>query len=142
MASSSSMPQMSQVNNMAYQNIPSEQYWSANPPTTFRGDDVLAQEAKARRNRNLKIGAIILAILAVIGIVVGVVVSQVTKKSGDGNSQSSSGNTGTSTTDNEGNAVVGSDPSQFDKDSRLHQSFWAFAYTPQVSQIMLQAAQG
>jgi len=74
-----------------------------------------------------KIGGIIFAIIAVIAIVVGVVVSQVTKKNGN----SSSSGSGSGSSGNGTQVDVGSDPSQFDKDSRLHQSFWAMAYTPQ-----------
>lgn len=120
--SSSGAPQMSQ----AYQNIPSENYWpesSSAPPVNYA-----AQEAKARRNRLWKWGGIIFGVLAVIAIVVGVVVSQVTKKNGG---SSSSSDNQTSTTTNGTTSTLNGDPSQFTKDSRLHQSFWAIAYTPE-----------
>lgn len=109
----------------AYQNIPSEQYWGdSNAATASSG--YVDHAAKARRNRMWKIGGIVFAILAVIAIVVGVVVSQVTKKSSNGSGSSSGSSSGNGT-----EADIGSDPSKFDKDSRLHQSFWAMAYTPQ-----------
>lgn len=78
----------------------------------------------------------ILALLAIGGIVAGVVVSQVHKGSGSKGTSSSDATSGTGTgSGSSGNGTVslGSDPSVFTKDDRLHQSFWAFAYTPQVS---------
>lgn len=123
------VPQMSE-RGMAYQNVPSESYWpetSTSPPI-----DYAAQDAKARRSRLLKWGGIIFAVLAIIAIVVGVTVSQVTKNngnSGSGSGSSNSGNNGGTSTTN-GTSTNG-DASQFDKDSRLHQSFWALAYTPE-----------
>jgi glucan 1,3-beta-glucosidase len=113
---------MSQINNnnnnnLAYQNIPSEQYW---PPTSgYR-----STPDHARRNRLLKIGGIVLGVLAVLGIVIGVVVSQVSGK----NHGSSGGKKGSVAAGGNEN-----DASEFEKDSRLHDSFWGFAYTPQVS---------
>lgn len=64
------------------------------------------------------IGGVALGIAAIVAIAVGVTVG---RKSGSG---SGSSNTGKS-------ADVGDDPSVFDKDPNLHNSFWGFAYTPQ-----------
>ena len=123
-AAAPSLPQMQQTG-MAYQNIPSESYWPENKTALV---DLAAERTKATRNKWLTIGAIVFAVLAVIGIVVGVTVSQVTKKKSGGG-----GNGGQSNSGGGGNSSDLGDPSQFDKDSRLHQSFWGFAYTPQVS---------
>jgi hypothetical protein len=116
-------PEMSQTG-MAYQNIPSEQYWAnTDNGMPVRGYTSNAGSGKSK-NRKWKIAAIVIAVVAIIAIVVGVVVSQVTKKSGSGNSGKGSSSSGNGT-------LVGSDPSVFDKDPNLHQSFWAMAYTPQ-----------
>ena len=120
-------------NSLAYESVPSEQYWpESSQPTGFA---VPAKQAK--RSKWLKWGLGILAVLAIIGIVVGVAVSQVNKNKKSPSSGSSSDNTGTGSSSG-GTTSSGNDASQFTKDSRLHQSFWAFAYTPEVSQIMVQ----
>lgn len=132
-ASMASRPGVSNRDSMAYQNIPSEQYWSepsrfsTGPLAPNYGDQDQYAPAPAKSNKKKWIiGGIILGILAVVAIVVGVVVSQTTGKSGGGNkSGQSSGNGTVDQTDP-------NDPSTFTKDSRLHQSFWAMAYTPQV----------
>jgi hypothetical protein len=132
-------PQMSQ-RGMAYQNIPSEQYWGDNAATS--DDDSSNKGAKSTRNRWLKIGGIVFAIIAIIAIVVGVVVSQVTKKGSHGNSNASASDSGGSGSGGNGSNNGGSgtsggtgkngnSASDFEKDPRLHQSFWALAYTPQ-----------
>lgn len=122
---------------MAYQNIPSEQYWSepsrysTGPLAPTPDDEYEPRGAGAGKSNKKKwiIGGIILGVLAVIAIVVGVVVSQTV-----GKSDSSSGSNGSG--QSSGNGTVGqtdpNDPSTFTKDDRLHQSFWAMAYTPQV----------
>lgn len=141
-ASGTTMPLMTQVpqpaatfqreytNPSAHLPIPSENYYpiSNEPTTSF--EDVAAQQKARSRKRWFIIGGIILAVAAVVGIVVGVVVSQVNKNDDDNSSNSSSN--GTSSSGN-GTLTVGSDPSTFEKDSRLHQVFWGFAYTPNVS---------
>lgn len=117
-------PEMRQTG-MAYQNIPSEQYWAESNSGGYRG--YAPTQTTGSGNRKWKIAAIVLAVIAVIAIVVGIVVSQVTKKSSNGGSNSSAGSSG-----NGSSAVLtGDDPSAFDKDPNLHQSFWAMAYTPQ-----------
>ena len=125
---------------MAYQNIPSEQYWSSDParystgPLAPAADDEYVPQGGGKSNKKKWIiGGIILGVLAVIAIVVGVVVSQTVGKS------KNSGSGGGSGSGQSGDGVVDqtdpNDPSTFTKDSRLHQSFWAMAYTPQVCQI-------
>ncbi|KAJ3996235.1 glycoside hydrolase family 17 protein [Lentinula boryana] len=72
--------------------------------------------ARSSRRKWIMWGLVIIGLLAVAGIVVGVVLSQVQK----GSSSSS-------------NLAITGDPSQFSKDSRLKQSFYGIAYTPQDS---------
>jgi hypothetical protein len=126
---------------MAYQNIPSDQYWNeptrfstgAYAPTYNDNDDGYEGTGAGKGTSNKKkwiIGGVVLGVLAIAGIVAGVVVSQMNKKSGGSGSSSDSGSSGSGS----GNGTTDlSNPSQFDKDSRLHQSFWAIAYTPEVS---------
>jgi hypothetical protein len=126
---------------MAYQNIPSDQYWNeptrfstgAYAPTYNDNDDGYEGAGAGKGTSNKKkwiIGGVVLGVLAIAGIVAGVVVSQMNKKSGGSGSGSDSGSSGSGS----GNGTTDlSNPSQFDKDSRLHQSFWAIAYTPEVS---------
>jgi len=126
---------------MAYQNIPSDQYWNeptrfstgAYAPTYNDNDDGYEAAGAGKGTSNKKkwiIGGVVLGVLAIAGIVAGVVVSQMNKKSGGSGSGSDSGSSGSGS----GNGTTDlSNPSQFDKDSRLHQSFWAIAYTPEVS---------
>lgn len=134
--SMASRPGGSNRDSMAYQNIPSDQYW--NEPSRFStgpyapdfnndNDNEYGGPPVKSNKKKWIIGGVILGILAIAGIVAGVVVSQTKNKgsSGGGSSGSGSGNSG------DGTDL--SNPSQFDKDSRLHQSFWAIAYTPEVS---------
>lgn len=86
------------------------------------------QPAKRGRKRWLLIGGIVLGAIALIGIIAGVLVSR--KKGGPSSSSSSSANTRTS---NLGN------PSDFAKDPKLHQSFYGFAYTPNVGRSSVRA---
>lgn len=127
-----SMASRSNRDSMAYQNIPSEQYW--NEPSRFStgplapNDDQFDEGPVGKSNKKKWIiGGVILGILAIAGIVAGVVVSQTKGKSssGNGSGNSSSGNGNGTSTDL-------SNPSEFEKDSRLHKSFWAMAYTPEV----------
>ncbi|WWC96433.1 hypothetical protein V866_003301 [Kwoniella sp. B9012] len=110
----------------ARQNIPSEEYY----PMTDKSEGFTQTSPRGRGGKRkwFIIGGIV-GVLALIGILVGVVVSQVNKNKNNNNNSSNSSNSGsgnsTTTIKNE------NDPSDFDKDSRLHQSFWGFAYTPQ-----------
>lgn len=140
--SDTTMPPMTQVSQPAatfqkgYANpsahllIPSENYYPVSNEPTTSFEDVAAQQKARSRKRWFIIGGIILAVAAVVGIVVGVVVSQVNKNDDDNNSNRSSNSTSSS---GNGTLTIGSDPSTFEKDSRLHQVFWGFAYTPNVS---------
>ena len=65
-----------------------------------------------------------LVILIAVGVAVGVTVAKSHKSTSTTSSSSSS-----SVTDSDPN-----DPSSFEKDSRLIQSFWGIAYTPEGSQ--------
>lgn len=118
---------------MAYQNIPSEQYWSepsrysTGPLAPTPDDDYVPRAGKSNKKKWI-IGGVILGVLAVIAIVVGVVVSQTVGKS-DSNGSGSSSGSGSGTVEQ----TDPDDPSTFTKDDRLHQSFWAMAYTPQAS---------
>lgn len=141
--SMASRPGASNRDSMAYQNIPSEQYW--NEPSRFstgplannsNEEDYAVPAGRSGGGWSNKkkwiVGGVILGVLAVAGIVAGVVVSQTRGKgssggSGSGSSGSGSGGDGTV------EQTDPNDPSTFTKDSRLHQSFWAMAYTPQVS---------
>ncbi|OCF56932.1 glucan 1,3-beta-glucosidase [Kwoniella mangroviensis CBS 10435] len=114
------------ASNYARQNIPSEEYY----PMTDKSEGCTQTSPRGRGGKRkwFIIGGIV-GMLALIGIIVGVVVSQVNKNNNNNNNYSNSSNSGsgnsTTTIKNE------NDPSDFDKDSRLHQSFWGFAYTPQ-----------
>lgn len=128
-------PQMSQINGprpqsnaMAYQNIPSEQYWAGdNANGTGAGGSGAFEAASKSKKKWWIIGGVVAAIVIIAAVVGGVVGSQKSKSgSSGGNSSSGAGNSGT------GNAA-NTDASNFDKDPRLHQSFWGFAYTPQGS---------
>ncbi|ODO00069.1 hypothetical protein I350_06693 [Cryptococcus amylolentus CBS 6273] len=85
-------------------------------------EEMAAQQAARKKKRMWIIAGVLLAVAAVAAIVIGVVVSQ-TNKSSDNDGSTKSGSNSTLT--------VGDDASDFEKDSRLHQSFWGFAYTPQ-----------
>lgn len=122
---------------MAYQNIPSEQYWaepsrfSTGPLAPRQDQDEMMDMGREGRGgwSNKKkwiVGGIVLGVVAVAAIVAGVVVSQ-TRNSSSSGSGSGSGNSG----DGDGTDPDG-DPSKFNLDDRLHKSFYAMAYTPQV----------
>jgi hypothetical protein len=143
------MPEMSQIphssyatggsgdRSMAYQNVPSEAYW--NEPSRFNnaGYSSAPAVAKSSKKKWAIIIGVVLGVAAIGGIVAGVVVSQVHKNSsGAGNSSASVSGSGSGSGSSSGNSTVLSDPndpSNFQKDSALHNSFWGFAYTPQVS---------
>lgn len=119
-------------NPSAHLPIPSENYYPiSNEPTTF--ENVATQQKARSKKRWFVIGGIILAVAAVVGIVVGVVVSQVNKNHNGNGSMSSNNSSNSTSSSGNGTLTIGGDPSTFQKDSRLHQVFWGFAYTPNVS---------
>ncbi|KGB79281.2 glucan 1 [Cryptococcus deuterogattii R265] len=122
------------TNPSAHLPIPSENYYPiSNEPTAF--ENVAAQQKARSKKRWFVIGGIILAVAAVVGIVVGVVVSQVNKSHNGNGSSSSNSSSGSTSSSGNGTLTIGSDPSTFQKDSRLHQVFWGFAYTPNDVQL-------
>ncbi|KAI0707189.1 glycoside hydrolase [Earliella scabrosa] len=81
------------------------------------------EQARNRRSKWLVIGALVGVIaLVAVGVAVGVTVA----KNKSNNSSSSSSNSGVVKSDP-------NDPSIFEKDDRLRQSFYALAYTPENS---------
>ena len=80
-------------------------------------------EPKSGKKKAVILTAIILGIIIVAAVVVGVVVTQLKKKNSDSSSSSSGSKT-----------KISADPSNFSKDSRLHQSFYGMCYTPLDSQ--------
>ncbi|KAK7463419.1 hypothetical protein VKT23_006772 [Stygiomarasmius scandens] len=94
----------------------------ANEPLSDRDAWLEKNHQSGKRSRWIVIGVIALAIIIVIGVVVGVVVS---KK--NSSSSSSSASVVQQTDQN--------DPSTFVKDSRLKQSFYGIAYTPEGAQL-------
>ncbi|WRT66715.1 uncharacterized protein IL334_003678 [Kwoniella shivajii] len=130
----STMPLMSETSrpfaaDYARQNIPSEEYYPMTDTIANQnGGFTATTPPRSNKKKWLIIGGIVLGIIALIGIIVGVVVSQVNK-----NNNSSSGTSSVNGSD--GSTLKNSnDPSDFDKDDNLHQSFWGFAYTPQNAQ--------
>lgn len=114
-------------NRMAYQNIPSEQYWTPGPdekPGMSYGYD-----APKKSNKKAWIIGGVIGAVVVIGAIVGGVVGGVMK------SKSNSGSSGSGSNSNGATLSNPNDPSSFSKDPNLHQSFWGFAYTPEVSLI-------
>ncbi|WVO18592.1 hypothetical protein L204_106311 [Cryptococcus depauperatus] len=140
-ANSSAMPLMTEVSNSqrafsnpdAHRPIPSEAYYpvSNDRPAPFL--DPAAQQKSKQKKKMFVIGGIILAAVIIIAIVIGVVVSQV-KKNDDNGKGSKDGKDGKNSSNKDGSVVIGDDPSNFKKDSNLHQSFWGFAYTPSAAQ--------
>ncbi|WWC62957.1 uncharacterized protein I303_105555 [Kwoniella dejecticola CBS 10117] len=134
-AGAASMPLMDQgtprpfASDYARQNIPSEEYFpNTDPNGTNEKYTGFTASRPARNNKKWWIiGGVVLGVAALIGIIVGVVVSQVNKNNNSSSSSSSNGSSSNSTNE----LKNANDPSDFDKDSKLHQSFWGFAYTPQ-----------
>ena len=145
---SDSAPQMAQAgrpqsNGMAYQNIPSEQYWSNDGGAGAAGSGGFEPAPKSNKKKWWIIGGVVASLVVVAAVVGGVVGSQKSKNSSGGGSSSGGSSSG-------GTAGT-SDPSAatFDKNPNLcvplhismrvdrelinrHQSFWGFAYSPSV----------
>lgn len=81
------------------------------------------------------IGSIVLVTVIVIAVAVGVYVA--TKPKNKPTSKASTGGSGSTGSSSGGpaNGTNPNDPSSFQKDPRLHQSFYGFAYTPEGSQL-------
>ncbi|KAG8817452.1 hypothetical protein FRC17_011222 [Serendipita sp. 399] len=95
---------------------------------------------KRKNHRLFVIVCSILTVLIILAIVVGVVVGQRNKKNDDGIVQSSGthgtnvtlpngGNNSSNGGNNNSTSTITGDPSQFDKDPKLKQSFYGIAYT-------------
>jgi exo-beta-1,3-glucanase (GH17 family) len=93
------------------------------------------QESSSRRSKRIVIGsALALLVLIVVGVVAGVVIAKNAKKSPV--SGAKAGKTGPgSNVPQVVNQTNPNDPSTFVKDSRLKQSFYGIAYTPEGSQL-------
>jgi len=86
----------------------------------------------SKRNKKwILVGGIALVLLIVVGVTVGVVVSK-NKKHNTGLSSNGSGS-GAGTPNNPVNQTNPNDPSTFQKDPRLHRSFYGIAYEPEGS---------
>jgi hypothetical protein len=109
----------------AHQVVPSESYY----PAATTGGYSAVGTPRSNKKKWWIIGGVVLGLAAVVAIVVGVVVSQLNKGSSDNtNNGNEVANSGANST-----IRLGTNPSVFDKDDRLKQSFWGFAYTPNVS---------
>jgi exo-beta-1,3-glucanase (GH17 family) len=100
----------------------------------YRATDQWVEKSQtgSKRSKWIVIGSVLALLgLIAIGVTVGVVVSRNNNsKSSSKSNPSSSGSGGSPTPQTDPN-----DPSTFIKDSKLHQSFYAFAYTPAGSQL-------
>ncbi|TRM68150.1 glycoside hydrolase family 17 protein [Schizophyllum amplum] len=83
--------------------------------------------ARSRRAKKIVLGSVV-ALVVIVALAVGLGVGLSRNKS---SSSSSSGSSGASNP--ESDSSVGDDPSNFEKDDRLHQSFYGIAYTPEGS---------
>lgn len=91
------------------------------------------QESSSKRSKWIVIGsALALVGLIVVGVVVGVVVAKNAKKSPASGSGTKGGSSNSPQVVNQTDP---NDPSTFQKDSRLKQSFYGIAYTPEGSQL-------
>ncbi|TXT08828.1 hypothetical protein VHUM_02956 [Vanrija humicola] len=108
----------------AHDNIPADQLWAMEAgKERIQNYQVNPEDAERKaRVKKLMWFLAIVGVLAVAGIVTGVVVSVTSKKHHSG---SSSDNSNTSVVLQDPN-----DPSNFAKDSRLHNVFWGMAYDP------------
>ncbi|KAJ4477393.1 glycoside hydrolase [Lentinula aciculospora] len=109
--------------NTPYTDTPLRQHFGDRRGEFQATNDTWTEKAptKSKKTRYLVIGALILAILIGVGVALGVVLS---KKNSSSSSSSSS----------VVNETDSNDPSSFEKDSRLKQSFYGIAYTPAGSQ--------
>ncbi|KAK4686138.1 hypothetical protein P7C73_g3992, partial [Tremellales sp. Uapishka_1] len=119
-------PYMNGYRSSAHDAVPSESYYPIAPANEY--DGLVRDQAKRKTKRGWTIAAIVLGIAAVVGIIVGVVVSQV---HGKGASHSANSNSVKSNS----TVLNSNDPSNFTLDDRLHQSFYGFAYTPNLAQV-------
>ena len=122
--------------NARVEDMHNDRYANIDGPGSTRSPWLEKQTAEKKRSKMIIVGAVVgLLILIAIGVGVGVSLS---KKSGGSSSSSSSGG-GSTTSNGSMVAIPGtagvvkadpSDPSKFEKDSRLKDSFYGFAYTP------------
>ncbi|KAH9957451.1 glycoside hydrolase superfamily [Russula dissimulans] len=91
-------------------------------------------EPSTRRRKWIVFGsALVVVILIAIGVGVGVAVSHNHNHNSSNRAASSSNGNSPATNSSVVPQTNPNDPSTFVKDSRLHQSFWGFAYTPEGS---------
>lgn len=113
----------------ARDNIPADQLWAMERgKERVPASDYQYQEPTQGKSRKKWwwILAAVVVVAAIVGVVVGVVVTQTNKKGG-----SSSGKAGGNSTAGGGATLKDpNDPSNFDKDDRLHNVFWGMAYQP------------
>ncbi|KAJ3830047.1 glycoside hydrolase family 17 protein [Lentinula raphanica] len=111
--------------NAPYTDAPRKQHFGDRRGEFQPTNDAWMEKApiKSKKTRYFVIGGLVLAILVVVGVVLGVVLSRK-------NSSSKSSSTSSSVV----NQTDPNDPSTFQKDSRLKQSFYGIAYTPAGSQ--------
>lgn len=84
----------------------------------------------SKRKKGLIAGAVALVIVAiVVGVAVGVSMGK--KSSRNTSSTNSAANGGSTSSDGSSNGSNSTAASSYANDSRLHQSFWGIAYTPQ-----------
>ncbi|KAF9568994.1 glycoside hydrolase family 17 protein [Agrocybe pediades] len=87
------------------------------------------QKQRSRRSKFIVIGSVIgLIVLIAVGVTLGVVFSRKDKSSGNSNSSGVKAGSGGTTSGSKSG-----DPSVFEKDPRLHRSFYGLAYTPEGS---------
>jgi hypothetical protein len=94
--------------------------WPTNPPP------------KSSRKKWIICGVVTLLVVIIVAVAAGVAVSK-SHSSGSSSNRAKSGSSGSST--GAVNQTDPNDPSTFEKDPRLIQSFWGMAYTPEGSQL-------
>jgi hypothetical protein len=91
----------------------------------------IGDPSKGKKKKWWIIAGVVAVLL--VGAVVGIAVGVTTANKNKTNNGSGSNTAATNDNNNDGTTVqTGDDPSQFTKDDRLHNSFYGFAYTPQV----------